>query len=121
MPTDLDKLAQRVATEIDTFTDPGRQPGQLGTVLPPEWFEARLAEMRNALVPPYALTVCDHGPGPDDVRLRSVIVVADNADGVLVAYDPDPDGDFVLLWRRPDQVALSNLRDMTAVGSYLTI
>jgi hypothetical protein len=50
---------------------------------------------------------------------RSVWIVADDANGTLLAYDPTSEGDFALVWRRPDQDALSNIR-RDAIGCFLS-
>lgn len=74
--------------------------------------------MRQALVSPYLLEANDYEADAGGAS-RSVIVVADDAQESLLAYDPHPDGDFVLVWRRPDQMALSNIRG-DAVGCFLS-
>lgn len=116
---DFNQLARRVAEEVETYVIPEPHPEQLGSVLPAAWFEAGLAEMRQALVAPYPLEVNDYDSEPGSVLTRSVIVVADDKAGTLVAFDPDPAGDFVLVWTHPDQMALSNIRG-DAVGCFLS-
>jgi hypothetical protein len=63
--------------------------------------------------------VADHGARSEEVELRTVIVVADDGDQTLVAFDPSPDGNFVLVWRREDRNAISNIRG-DAVGCFLS-
>jgi hypothetical protein len=119
MTTEFGDLTRRVLHEIDTFVIPEPHPRQLGVPLPPEWFIQRLAEMRAALVDPYRLTVLDEWTCPDQITSREVVVVAD--DGIaVVAHDPNPEGDFVIVWRRPGDLALSNMRG-SAVDCFLTI
>lgn len=115
----LDHLARQVASAIETHRVPGPHPAQLGSPLPPEWFEAGLAEMRRALVQPYLVEVMDFDTEPDTTPSRNVVVVADDAADSLLAFDPNPAGDFVLVWRRPDELALSNIRG-DAVGCFLS-
>ncbi len=75
--------------------------------------------MRDALVPPFRVDANDYETTPGSVLTRSVWVVADDRGGTLLAYDPNDEGDFVLLWRRPDQIAVSNIRG-DAVGCFLS-
>lgn len=117
--TEFDRLARQVLHEIDTFVIPAPHPKQLGEPLPPGWFMGRLAEMRTALVKPYRLTVLDEGTHPDEIISREVVVVADDGDA-LVVHDPNPEGDFAIVFRRPGDLMLSHLRG-SAVDCFLTI
>ena len=117
MSVDLDQLAHQVALEIETYVAPDPS-SRLGSPLPPEWYEAGLAEMRQALVSPYLLEANDHEDGAGGAS-RSVIVVADDAQETLLAFDPHPDGDFVLVWRHPDEMVISYIR-RDAVGCFLS-
>jgi hypothetical protein len=119
MPMNLDQLARQVASAIETYGVPDPHREQLGSPLPPEWFEAGLAAMRCALIPPYLVEVKDFDTEPGRTLSRNVVVVADDAVETLLAFDPNPAGDFVLVWRRPDQLALSNIRG-DAVGCFLS-
>jgi hypothetical protein len=117
--TDFDDLAQGVLDEIDTFVIPGPHPQQLGEPLPPEWFTARLADMRTALVQPYRIKVLDEWTRSEETLSREVVVIADDGDA-LVVYDPNPEGDFVIVFRRPNDLALSHLRG-GAVDCFMSI
>ncbi|MDB5429461.1 MAG: hypothetical protein JWP35_577 [Caulobacter sp.] len=116
---DANQLAQNVLREIDAFRPPPRHPKQLGVALPPEWFEAGVAEMREALVPPYPLQVLDYDSQPGAVIEREVWIVADDGDSTLLAFDPGPFNDFALIWRHEKGPALSNIRG-DAVGCFLS-
>ena len=119
MAVDLQQLALRVRGDVDAYVVREPHPGQLGTPLPVEWFEAGLMEMRAALVEPYVLELADHHSKPGEVLVRGVAVVADDGDQALLAFDPDPEGDFVLAWRDQSGAALSNIRG-DAVGCFLS-
>ena len=113
------EIARRVAAEIEEYEvslEPA--PGQLGSQLPPEWFEAGLADMRAALVAPYPLEALDYDVSPGAVVTRSVWIVAGDTGGILLAYDPTPEGDYVLLWPSNSSHAVSNIRG-DAVGCFL--
>jgi hypothetical protein len=96
MPPHLDQLAKQVAAEIEAYGVPEPLPQQLGAPLPPEWYQAELAAMKAALVDPYKQEVLDGVSGEDCVR--QVVIVAED-DVVLLAFDPHPEGDYVLLFR----------------------
>ena len=114
-------LAQTVAAAIEAFEIPLKPaPGQLGSQLPPEWFEDRLREMQAALVEPYALQVFDSHAKPGKTLKKTVEVVADDREGTLVAFDPEPEGDFALIWRSGGQNWVSNIRG-DVVGCFLSI
>jgi hypothetical protein len=119
MDLDFEQLARQVLVEIDSFVAPPPHPPQLGTPLTPEWFKAGLTEMRAALVKPYCLEILDYDSRPGEVLTRTVVIVADDRDQTMVAFDPDPKGDFVLTWRHPNSVAMSNIRG-DAVGCFLS-
>jgi hypothetical protein len=106
-PSDFDDVAQRVAREIDACR------------APPKWVASRLSEMRAALVAPYVLEVADARDRAAAPR-RPVVIVASDADRALLAFDPDPQGDFVVVWRRPNDDVLSNIRG-GAVECFLAI
>jgi hypothetical protein len=115
------ELAQTVAASIEAFEIPRKPaPGQLGTQLPPEWFEDRLREMRAALVEPYPLQVFDGHAEPGKTLTKMVAVVADDREGTLLAFDPEPDGDFALVWRSGGENWVSNIRS-DAVNCFLSI
>jgi len=88
---------------------------QLGSPLPPEWFAGQLAEMRSALVEPYCIEMPD-GRHPDE-GARPVWVVAEDPQ-ILLAYDADPEGDFVLIFRDAAELGLSPVRG-DAVGCFM--
>jgi len=115
----MDQLAHQVASEVEAYRVPPSHPDQLGSPLPLEWFERGLAEMRSALVRPYPIDVVDLEAKSDGAPSRSVIVVADDRAETLLAFDPAPDGDFALVWRRVDGLVLSNIRG-DAVGCFLS-
>ncbi|QUD90560.1 hypothetical protein [Phenylobacterium montanum] len=117
MIIDAIKVAQIVQREIEAYRVPAPHPQQLGVPLPPEWFLEQLAAMRKAVVSPYQLNVTDHWSDPEKQITRTVWIVADDHDGTLLAYDPSPDGDFVLVWCHADQDALANIRG-DAVGCF---
>jgi hypothetical protein len=50
---DLKLIADQVRSAVAGYEAPEYRPDQLGTPLPPEWFERGLTEMRAALVEPY--------------------------------------------------------------------
>jgi hypothetical protein len=117
---DFQNLARQVRDEIDSFGVPAAHPDQLGKPLPPEWYEAGLLEMRAALVEPYSQEVADHHMRPGEVLVRTVVIVADDGDQALLAFDPNPDGDFALVWRPERENGISNIRG-DAVGCFLSI
>jgi hypothetical protein len=108
-------LAALVRKEIEDFKVPEPHPLQLGSPLPPEWFAEQLAEMRSALVDPYCIDMPD-GRRPEE-GARTVWVVAEDAH-VLLAYDADPEGDFVLIFRSAAEPELSPVRG-DAVGCFM--
>lgn len=108
-------LPQLVRREIEDFKVPEPHPLQLGSPLPPEWFAGQLAEMTSALVEPYSIEIAD-GRHPDQ-GVRPVWVVAQD-ESVLLAYDADPEGDFVLIFRDAPKPALSPIRG-DAVGCFM--
>ena|ERR1700761_3871481 len=112
---DAASLAEVVRAEIEGFQVPEPHPQQLGSPLPPEWFAQQLAEMRLALVEPYSLEMPD-GRYPDQ-DAKSVWVVAQDED-ILLAYDPAPEGDFVLIFRDAPKPGLSPVRG-DAVGCFM--
>ncbi len=113
------EIARLVEVAVENFQLPKPHPLQMGTPLPPEWFAAGLLEMRAALLTPFKLEANDYDTDPGTILARSVWVVADDRNGTLLAYDPNEEGDFVLLWRHPEQIALSNIRG-DAVGCFLS-
>jgi hypothetical protein len=106
------KVAQIVREEIEGFVIPEPDPRQLGLPLPPEWFVQQMREMRDALVEPYFAENEGDGRFPRSlprITPRRVIIVAEDED-ILVAYDPDPDGDFALIFRSASGFGLSPIR-----------
>ena len=118
MKIDLNALAAQVRVEVETYEVPERHPDLVGSALLPEWFEKGLAEMKAALVEPYWVEMRDYASVPGEVLTRQVAVVADEGHEILVAFDPAPDGDFVLTWRSPEQVEFYNVHG-DAVGCFL--
>ena len=89
---DLLALREKVRSELDGYAIPQADPEGLGTPLSPEWFEERLAQMRNALVEPYWVDV-EARDTAEELKasrplVRRVVVVADDQLGSLVAFDP---------------------------------
>lgn len=108
----LADVRQRVATDIDTFVVPAPSSDQLGEPLPAEWFSQQLDEMRAALVEPYLVEIDGDGRFPGGMPKpvpRQVVVVAEDAD-ILLAYDPDPDGDFALIFKSASGFGVSPIR-----------
>ena len=102
MEVDLVRLAEEVREELDAFVTPSPNPAALGTPLPPEWYAMELAAMRKSLVPPYWIQMRDLDPSLGRLVILNVVVVADDGDGTLVAYDPQNQGEFVLAQRGAD-------------------
>jgi len=110
-------VAKRVRREIEAFVAPEPHRDQLGSPLPPEWFASGLNEMRAALVEPYFLTV-EGDAGCPERRERRVVIVARDEE-TLLAFDPNPDGDFALIFRRAAGEWLSSIRG-DAVSTFLS-
>ena len=104
----LAALARRVRQYIEGLVAPQPHPDQLGSALPPEWFACQLDEMRAALVDPYIVEVDGDGRFAQSAP-RRVAIVAEDKD-VLLAFDPDPEGDFALIFRSAAGFGLSNIR-----------
>jgi len=108
----LADIGHHVVTEIETFVVPAPRPDQLGEALPAEWFLQQLNEMKAALIEPYLAEIDGDGrfPGgiPKPVPRRVIIVAKD--DDICVAYDPDPDGDFALIFKSASGFAVSPIR-----------
>ena len=111
-------VAQRVRDEIAAFVVPGPDPQAMGEPLPAEWFARRMAEMRAALVEPYHVEVQGDGRHAGSSP-RRVVIVAEDEQGLL-AYDPDPGGDFALIFRTAARFALSPIRG-DAVDCWLSL
>jgi hypothetical protein len=105
----LAQVGARARGEIDDFVPPQAHPDQLGAPLPPEWFTAELDAMRAALVEPYFLIVSGDGRYPEKKGAFRVVIVAED-DGTLLAFDPDPEGDFALIFRSAARFGLSPIR-----------
>lgn len=108
----LADIGQQVVTEIETSVVPAPRPNQLGEQLPAEWFSQQLDEMRAALIEPYLVEIDGDGrfPGgiPKPVPRQVIIVAEDN--NIFLAYDPDPDGDFALIFKSASGFAVSPIR-----------
>ncbi len=106
-------ISRRVLAAIETFVVPDPHPEQLGEPLPPEWFSQQLDEMRVALIEPYFVVIeaDERFPGSVPKPLpRQVVIVAED-DDILLAYDPDPDGDFALVFKSASGFGVSHIRD----------
>jgi hypothetical protein len=116
MSVDAASVAKLVLKELDDFQIPlEAHPLQLGSLLPPEWFASQLEAMRAALVAPYVARFAD-GRDPGNAP-RDVWIVAEDED-VLLAFDPDPEGDFALVFRTAPRPGLSPVRG-DAVGCFM--
>jgi hypothetical protein len=102
MELDLARLANDVSEELAAYVVPPRDAAAVGSPLPDEWFATELAVMRSSLVPPYWTKMRDIDPGSQTLVILDVVVVADDAERSLVAFDPLADGEFVLALRDPD-------------------
>ncbi|MCJ2178881.1 hypothetical protein [Novosphingobium album (ex Hu et al. 2023)] len=108
----LADVRQQVVAEIETFVVPTPRPDQLGESLPTEWFSQQLDEMRAALIEPYLAEIDGDGRFPGGISKpvpRRVIIVAED-DDIFLAYDPDPDGDFALIFKSASGFGLSPIR-----------
>lgn len=97
----LADVSQLVVTDIETFIVPAPRPDQLGEALPAAWFVQQLDEMRAALIEPYIVEIYGDGRFPGSIPKpvpRQVAIVAED-DDIFLAYDPDPDGDFALIFK----------------------
>jgi hypothetical protein len=113
---DPGSLAQFVRHEIEAFKVPAPHRQQLGSPLPPSWYVKQLAEMKAALVEPYLIEMSDGRVA--DREVRPVWVVAEDA-YILLAYDPDREGDFALIFRDAPQPVLSPIRG-DAIGCFMS-
>jgi hypothetical protein len=120
LKSDYAVLAQRVVRDLETYAPPPPHPEQVGRQLSQGWFRAGLDRMRGSLVVPYSLTVATGESDAGQASTRDVVIVADDHDQALLAFDPHPEGDFVVIWRRPASFALSHIRG-DAVGCFLAI
>lgn len=108
----LASIRQQVVTEIETFAAPVPRPDQLGELLPAEWFSQQLDEMRAALIEPYLVEIDGDGRFPEGIPKpvpRQVVIVAEDND-VLLAYDPDPEGNFALIFKSASGFGVSPIR-----------
>ena len=97
----LADVSQLVVTDIETFIVPAPRPDQLGEALPAAWFVQQLDEMRAALIEPYIVEIYGDGRFTGSITKpvpRQVAIVAED-DDIFLAYDPDPDGDFALIFK----------------------
>ncbi len=101
-------VARRVRDEIAAFVVPGPQPDAMGEPLPAEWFAGRLAKMQAALVEPYKVEVQGDGRRAESSPRRVMIVAEDEE--AMIAYDPDPEGDFAVIFRSSARFGLSPIR-----------
>ena len=111
MTVDPEAVAARVLAELEAYGVPEHDPRALGTPLPPEWFIENLGKMRDSLVAPYPLRL--------EWAARDVLVVADDKEGSLLAYDPGEEGEFALLLRENNQIYDCHVRG-DAVGCFLS-
>ena len=112
---------QRVRAEIEGFDVPVPHPEQLGEQLPTAWYLRQLSEMRAALVEPYLVEIDGDGRFPGSVPRpvpRQVVIVAED-EAILLAYDPDPSGDFALMFRSALGFGVSPIRG-SAVDCFMS-
>ncbi|WP_084277766.1 hypothetical protein [Novosphingobium sp. B1] len=111
-PISLADIRQKVLMEIETFVVPDPSPDQLGEALPTEWFLQQLDEMRAALIEPYLTEIDGDGRFPRSLPKpvpRRVVIVAED-ENILLAYDPDCDGDFALIFKSASGCGVSPIR-----------
>lgn len=98
--------------DIESFEVPAPCPGQLGEPLPTEWYLQQIDEMRAALIDPYLVEIDGDGRFPKAMPRsapRRVIIVAED-DDIFLAYDPDPDGDFAVIFKSASGFGVSPIR-----------
>ena len=117
MARSLANVAARVRKEIEAFVTPEPHPDQLGRALAPEWFADQLEMMRAALVEPHFFEVDGDGRYPER-GARQVVIVAEDEE-TLLAFDPDPEGDFALIFRSAACLVPSPIRG-NAVDCFLS-
>jgi hypothetical protein len=127
MTVNLAQLASQVKEDLDAYEVPQTHPSTaLGSPLPASWYEAGLAAMRTSLVEPYWTKLRDLDPDSRKLVILDVVVVADDGDGSLVAFDPMDQGGFVLALREPDPEAGRGINTVScgvrgdAVGCFLS-
>ena len=118
MTVDLTKIKADVKHEIETYpVPPPRHPDLVGSALPASWFQEGLAEMRDALVEPYIADALWFEGRTNERVSRPVAVVAEDAEGHVVALDFEGD-EFELLRRVDGSLFSMNVRG-DAVGCFL--
>ena len=68
--------------------------------------------MRAAVIEPYLVEIDGDGRFPGGIPKpvpRRVIIVAEDHD-IFLAYDPDPDGDFALIFKSASGFGVSPIR-----------
>ena len=117
MMIDIQAVAERVRRELDDYEVPPHDPQAIGSALPSEWFRDGLASMRNALIDPYWAQI--QAGGFDETEIfRQVLVVVDDQQSTLLAFDPNIEGDFSLLRRSMGTLYGCHVRG-DAVGCFL--
>jgi hypothetical protein len=101
METTHSDLLRKVQVELDAYEVPEPHPEVIGSPLPLSWFTGRLAKMRTALVMPRAAKIRDCVKGIGELFIVDVVIVADDGQGTIIAYDPQADT-FVLATTDPD-------------------
>lgn len=112
METTHSDLRRKVQEELDAYQVPEPHPEAVGSPLPMSWFTGRLAEMRTALVMPCAAKIRDCAEGTGELVIVDVVIVADDGQGTIIAYDPQADT-FVLATTDPDP---DQIRSVDAVS-----
>ncbi|MEG3171734.1 hypothetical protein U1708_05865 [Sphingomonas sp. ZB1N12] len=117
-------LQETVKEQIDSYVVPEHHPGAIGSAMPRSWFSDRLDEMRAAVVFPVPVRMHDVDDKTGDLVTLNVLIVVDDKQGTLVAYDPES-CDFVLAnyaleqgHTRPLEAASTGVRG-SAVDCYL--
>ncbi len=117
---DLEELSRRVSAEIDNYVYV-YPDGMIGRPLGAEKIRAHLEEMRAALIKPYwaEITLRDTFEQINATKppVRRCAVVADDAKGALLAFDPVA-GRFLLAGRRAGALESYGV-DGDAVGCFM--
>jgi hypothetical protein len=115
----LSLIGENLRKELDTFQAPVHPKGTIGGPLDSEWIVQAIEELKGSLVAPYMSSVSVNEYEQADSSPRDVVIVADFGAGWLLAYDPDPDGDYDMVRQVNGRMFLYQLRG-DAVGSYLS-
>jgi hypothetical protein len=81
-------LHERVKNELRSYIVPEHHPDAIGSAMPRSWYSERLDHMREALVFPVAVRVHDVDEATGDPVTLNMLIVIDDGQGTLVAYNP---------------------------------